>query len=115
MDVILKNIYKPTDEYFLLYGLPSSIIIILVMTITSLFMKAQLGESKTNWTINKCVPKYMFVSGFIKKNPDSNELSSTYDNFKDCVNQYKETKSTGSPQEKVYFDSANFFGKKSFT
>ena len=91
MDVILKQIYKPTDEYILDYVLPISIIIILLITILHLFIKAELGESKTNWEINKCVPKYMFVSGFIKKSPDLNELGSTYDNFKKCVNELKDT------------------------
>jgi len=115
MDVKLKTIYTPTDDYILEYVLPFSIIIVFMLTITHLYMKAELGESRTKWEINKCIPKYMFVSGFIKKKSDENELSATYDNFKECVQKYKKTPYVKTEQDKPNIDPANFFGKLSFT
>jgi hypothetical protein len=109
MDITLKQIYTPSDGYILDYVLPTSIIFGIIIVIIHLYIKAELGESKTNWEINKCVPKYMFVSGFIKKNPDSNELSSTYDNFKKCVREYKDTSYTIMKQHNINFNIADFF------
>jgi len=48
-------------------------------------IRINLTLSKTNWEQNKCVPKYMFVSGFIKKEPGFNILGSIIKNFKDCI------------------------------
>ena len=89
MDIIVKKIYKRQEDYIVEYTLPFIIIAVLVLLITNLFMKAQLNEGRTKWEINKCIPKYMFVSGFVYKRPEENALASTYDNFKDCVHKYK--------------------------
>ena len=41
-----------------------------------------------NWEIQKCNPKYIFYSGYIKKNPNSGPLKSTSDNFSDCIRKF---------------------------
>ena len=116
MDVILKNIYKQHDDYLVEYTLPFIIIAVLVLLITNLYMKAELLEGGTNWEINKCIPKYMFVSGFVKKRPGENELSSTYNNFKDCVHKYKQTAYEKTAPDQLKGDPLQLFNvKKWFT
>jgi len=111
MDVILKNIYRQQEDYLVEYTLPFIIIAVLVLIITNLYMKAELLEGRTNWEINKCIPKYMFVSGFIYKRPGENELSSTYDNFKDCVQKYKQTAYEKTAPDKLKGDPLKLFKK----
>jgi hypothetical protein len=41
-----------------------------------------------DWNIQKCNPKYIFYSGYIKSNPNSTAYDSTLDNFNDCVVKY---------------------------
>jgi len=90
MEQILQKIYKPdSDGMMVTFVIPFMFSITLIFIVISLYIQATLLESKINWTTNKCVPKYMFVSGFIKKNPGVNPLASTYDNFKQCVNKFK--------------------------
>jgi hypothetical protein len=65
------------------------IIIFIVMCITiTLMIQAELTASSLNWDKNKCVPKFMFVSGFIQKEKGLGILASTQKNFKNCVQQY---------------------------
>jgi hypothetical protein len=90
MEQILQKIYKPdSDGMMVTFVIPFIFLATLIFIIIGLYIQATLLESKINWATNKCVPKYMFVSGFIKKSPGLNELASTYDNFKQCVNQFK--------------------------
>lgn len=88
---------KITDVLNTLYHPPLSIIdkiipfIIIfaagVFTIVYI-IKIDLSTSNLNWEKNKCIPKYMFVSGFIKKEKGLGALASTQQNFKKCINEY---------------------------
>lgn len=48
-----------------------------------------------DWNIQKCNPKYVFYSGYIKQNPDSDSATSTIDNFNDCVIHYSNQANRG--------------------
>jgi len=45
-----------------------------------------------NWEIQKCNPKYIFYSGYIKKNKNSDSLTSTIDNFNECIVKFNNQK-----------------------
>jgi biopolymer transport protein ExbD len=65
------------------------LIIFIVMCITVTYMiQIELSTSSLNWEKNKCLPKYMFVSGFIQKEDKLGVLASTQKNFKNCVQQF---------------------------
>jgi len=86
----LGKIYKSTSEDFVFnYMLPSFFIITYLCIITIKYIKTNLLESKTTWSSSKCVPKYMFVSGLLNKEPTESILGSTYDNFEKCVNSLR--------------------------
>jgi hypothetical protein len=40
------------------------------------------------WNIEKCNPKYLFFSGFIRRNENSTSFESTQDNLVECIAQY---------------------------
>jgi len=40
------------------------------------------------WNIEKCNPKYLFFSGYVKRNENSTALESTQDNFVECLARY---------------------------
>jgi len=86
----IKILYKSMDDDIIFtLVIPVVIIISFVVTVIQLYIRATLLESNINWATNKCIPKYMFFSGFIKPTPGVNALTSTYDNFYQCVNQSK--------------------------
>lgn len=86
----LSKIYKYSDDdYVFDYIVPTAIIITYVCIIIIKYIQADLLESKTSWSSSRCVPKYMFVSGFINKKINETPLGSTYDNFEKCVNSLK--------------------------
>jgi hypothetical protein len=75
------NNNSSTMDIVLPYGI---IFICIIMTIYYI-ININLLMTKTDWNKNKCVPKYMFISGFIKKEPGLNILGSINKNFKQCV------------------------------
>jgi len=81
---LLKEIYKPTDST-LSFMLP--IIICLTTGIITMYylIKIEINASRVNWDKNKCLPKYMFISGFIQKEQNLGVLGSIDKNFKRCV------------------------------
>jgi hypothetical protein len=86
----LGKIYKSSgDDFVFNYMLPSFFIITYFFIITIKYIKTNLLESKTTWSSSKCVPKYMFVSGLLNKEPTESILGSTYDNFEKCVNSLR--------------------------
>lgn len=85
----IEEMYQPDDSYLYNYTLPFLIITTLVMIIAVLYVKAKMNESKKGWQVNKCVPKYMFISGFIDQSLGTTIASSTYNNFIECVQQYR--------------------------
>ena len=54
---------------------------LVVILYTRLFMTIEFEH----WDVQKCNPKYIFYSGYIKQNPNSSSLSSTIDNFNECI------------------------------
>lgn len=86
---ILEELYKPSESVLLDYILPATVIFGFILTAMVLYIKVNLNLSTVNWAKSKCNPKYMFISGFIKKNMGDSILSSIYDNFVSCVSTYK--------------------------
>ena len=88
----VKQIYKMgQDDVNFNFIVPTFFILMFAITITGLYIKAELLESRTSWSKNMCIPKYVFVSGFIKKKPNESALNATYDNFKTCIKRFKTT------------------------
>ena len=61
------------------------IALFMLAMIIILYARLFLGVDFENWDIQKCNPKYIFYSGYIKKNPNSTALQSTKDNFDECI------------------------------
>jgi hypothetical protein len=68
--------------------LPIIIIFIVFCIVLGLMIQIDLSTSGLDWEKNKCIPKYMFISGFIKKEPGLGILASTSQNFKKCVTNF---------------------------
>jgi len=111
MDVTLKKIYNHEESFLVDYALPSLFLLAFFVIILTNYIKANMYESKVDWSINKCVPKYMFVSGYIRKEPGKNALSAIYDNFASCVKQYKNTPYVKPPAPEVSMNMWNMFTK----
>jgi hypothetical protein len=80
---IIKTIFdnKSSIDIFIPYIICTIFIVITIYYI----VRINLTLSKSNWEKNKCVPKYMFLSGFIQKEPGLNVLGSISKNFKQCI------------------------------
>jgi len=83
----LNELYNPQLSIIEII-LPFFIIFIVMCYTLSLFIQIDLTASSLNWEKNKCLPKYMFVSGFIQKEEGLGVLASTQKNFKNCVQEY---------------------------
>lgn len=84
---IINDLYHP--QLSIIEIIIPFIIIFIVLCITlTLMLQIEITASSLNWEKNKCIPKYMFISGFIQKENDLGVLASTRKNFKDCVQQY---------------------------
>ena len=69
--------------------LPFLIFFIGLIIIIIYLIKIEVNSNGKNWETNKCIPKYMFVSGFIEKEEDSTGvLDSTYTTFKKCIKKF---------------------------
>ena len=83
----LKKIYK--QSFSKKYGADIVItkIIFLIFTIIfiHLFLKRNKEEIASNWKYNKCNPKYMLFSGWIKKSKDESAFEATVNNFSGCM------------------------------
>jgi hypothetical protein len=64
---------------------PYIICIIFIIITIYYIIRINMTMSKSNWEKNKCVPKFMFISGFIQKEKGLNLLGSTIKNFKQCI------------------------------
>jgi hypothetical protein len=81
---ILEQIYDPPESIYT--PLIPFLIVLFVFLFTMVYlMKININISRSEWTNNKCVPKYMFISGFIENNKEHGNLKSTYINFKECI------------------------------
>jgi hypothetical protein len=82
---ILKEIYKPVDSSYILVMMPLLICFFTGIITMYYVIKIDLNVSNLDWEKNRCVPKYMFVSGFIQKEKNLGILGSIDTNFKKCV------------------------------
>ena len=71
--------------------LPFIIIFVVFCIVITLMIQIDLSTSGLDWEKNKCIPKYMFISGFIKKEEGLGILASTRQNFKNCITDYLNT------------------------
>ena len=86
----IEKLYKPIDDDIIFsLIIPATFLITFSIIIMQLYIKTTLKESNISWNESKCIPKYMFVSGFINPTPGKSALTSTYDNFNQCVTEYK--------------------------
>ena len=65
--------------------IPYIICIIFIIITIYYIIRINMTMSKSNWEKNKCIPKFMFISGFIQKEKGLNLLGSTIKNFKQCI------------------------------
>ena len=64
------------------------ILIFFLFTIYLMYFNIIISLDITSWDIKKCEPKYLFISGFIKKIPGFNAIDSTMQNFWNCMITY---------------------------
>ena len=84
---ILQKIYDPPDSIFTPL-IPFLIVLFVILFTMVYLMKININMSRSEWANNKCVPKYMFISGFIQNDKQHGNLKSTYNNFKECVKKF---------------------------
>ena len=65
--------------------IPYIICIIFIIITIYYIIRINMTMSASNWEKNKCIPKFMFISGFIQKEKGLNLLGSTIKNFKQCI------------------------------
>lgn len=68
------------------------IILSLLALIVILYTRMFFSIEFENWEIQKCNPKYIFYSGYIKPNENSGSLKSTIDNFNECIVKFNNQK-----------------------
>ena len=83
----LKELYSPQDP-LIIYLIPVIIVFIVIIIVIYYLVLIDLNLSKNNWETNKCIPKYMFLSGFIQKEENEGVLGTIHKTFKKCVNKY---------------------------
>jgi hypothetical protein len=81
----IDDLYKPSGSFIFNYLIPIVIITVWLYNVIRMSIKIQLKAAKTDWSTNKCSPKYLFVSGLIQPNPGLGVVGSTRNNFNDCV------------------------------
>ena len=64
------------------------ILIFFLFTIYLMYFNIIISLDITSWDIKKCEPKYLFISGFIKKIPGFNAIDTTVQNFWNCMITY---------------------------
>lgn len=64
------------------------ILFFFLFTISVMYFNIIISLDVTSWDIKKCKPKYLFISGFIKKIPGFNAIDSTMQNFWNCMITY---------------------------
>jgi len=69
------------------YGLNIFIVFMLLLLILFLYVINRVSIDEKNWDIQKCNPKYLFFSGYIRRNPDQSSYDSTVNNFYECNNK----------------------------
>jgi len=79
-----------------------ALFLLVILLFTSLILETRIlfNIDVQQWKNEKCNPKYLFFSGFIKKNDGSTALESTQDNFNECMVRYAENKFEKSIDQK---------------
>ena len=68
------------------------VVLFILSIVTILYTRLFFGIASDNWEVQKCNPKYIFYSGYIKQNPNSNSFHSTVDNFNECIVKFNNQK-----------------------
>lgn len=93
----VADIYKTAEKYSTInrsitnsgdgfaYNLNIFIVFFFVLVILFLYIKNNVTVDEKNWDIQKCNPKYLFFSGYIRRNPNETAYNSTVNNFYECT------------------------------
>ena len=93
----VADIYKTADKYSAInrsisssgdkygYNLNIFIVFFFIILILFLYVKNNVKVDEKNWDIQKCNPKYLFFSGYIRRNPNETAYNSTLNNFYECT------------------------------
>jgi len=84
---LLEKIYEPSESIFTPL-IPFIIVLVVILFTIIYLMKININMSRSDWANNKCVPHYMFMSGFIENDKKHGNLKSIYNNFKECVKKF---------------------------
>jgi hypothetical protein len=76
------------QDFFQTLLLTLFLLALIIILYTRMFFSVEFE----NWEIQKCNPKYIFYSGYIKQNENSGSLQSTVDNFNDCIVRFNNQK-----------------------
>ena len=94
----LKTFFEKEINFYNKYNTESDFVQILLLSlfifgiITILYTRIFLQIDIEDWDIKKCNPRYIFYSGYIKRNPNRNSFNSTVDNFNECVVKFNNQK-----------------------
>lgn len=89
-EIVFYNKYKYSSESDFVQILLLSLFIFGIITI--LYTRIFLQLDFEDWEIKKCNPRYIFYSGYIKQNPNTNSFTSTVDNFNECIVKFNNQK-----------------------
>lgn len=67
------------------YGWNIFIVFLFIVVILFLYVKNNISVDEKNWDIKKCNPKYVFFSGYIRRNPNESSYDTTVNNFYECA------------------------------
>lgn len=97
-DTNLKTFFEKEINFYDKYNTESDFVQILLLClfifgiITILYTRIFLQIDFEDWDIKKCNPRYIFYSGYIKRNPNRNSFHSTVDNFNECIVKFNNQK-----------------------
>tara|TARA_B100000424_G_C22919620_1_gene489350 strand:- start:674 stop:1438 length:765 start_codon:yes stop_codon:yes gene_type:complete len=69
------------------YILNSAILFFSLVIIGLLYVYKNMKMDEKTWDVQKCNPKYIFYSGYIRRNKGQDARNSTFDNFFECTNK----------------------------
>ena len=109
---IIKNLYKKSAyKAFSVrkkndsnYNINIFILLLFLFVILILSIKNNTMIDEKYWDIQKCYPKYIFYSGYIRRNPQENAYDSTVNNLYECANKAVEGKVDSTINEKMKND-----------
>lgn len=103
----MKN--RDIDSYTL------NIIILFISSIyvIYLYVKSHITIDMKYWNIMKCDPKYLFFSGYIKKEPGLTSLETTMSNFGTCTTKFAKEVNHQTLNETLKIDSEKMYKEAS--